>query len=83
MQQSSLTRWVGRHLAVPAIGLIGLAAAAPAQAAFPGAPGPIAYSYSNFTETGGSGGLRAHGPRKWDGNDGSHVGAPAWGPRLR
>lgn len=54
-------------LAIWLCGLLGLAAAVPVQAAFPGAPGPIAYSYSNFTETGGSGGLRAHGPRKRDG----------------
>lgn len=44
---------------------IAVAAPAPAQAAFPGAPGPIAYSKSTYTEvTGDSGGLFAHGPRK-------------------
>ena len=46
-----------------------LLAATPAQAAFPGRPGPIAYSYSSFGETGagefeGGGGIFSHGPRK-------------------
>lgn len=54
-------------LAIGLCGMLGLVAAAPAQAAFPGVPGPIAYSYSNFTETSSDGGLRAHGPRKRDG----------------
>lgn len=53
-------------LAILLCGLLGLAAAPPAQAAFPGVPGPIAYSHSNFTETGGSGGLLAHGAHKRD-----------------
>lgn len=46
--------------------LIALLAAVPAQAAFPGAPGSIAYSHSNFTESSDTGGLLAHGPRKRD-----------------
>ena len=46
-----------------------LLAAAPAQAAFPGAPGPIAYSKGTATEFEGvSGGLYAHGPRQRDGS---------------
>lgn len=45
-------------------GLVALLAATPAQGAFPGVPGPIAYSHVNFTESGDSGGLLAHGPRK-------------------
>ena len=43
-----------------------LLAAAPAQAAFPGTPGPIAYSKGTATEDGASGGLVAHGPRRGD-----------------
>jgi Tol biopolymer transport system component len=39
-------------------------AAAPAQATFPGTPGPIAYSRSTSTETGTTGGIFAHGPRR-------------------
>lgn len=53
-------------LAILVCGLLGLIAIAPAQAAYPGVPGPIAYSHTNFTESGDSGGLLAHGPRKKD-----------------
>jgi Tol biopolymer transport system component len=67
MRRSDLAMAAGRLAVPPAVVLVALLAAAPAQAAFPGVPGPIAFSYSNFTETGGSGGLRAHGPRKRDG----------------
>jgi TolB protein len=56
----------GLGLIVSLCGLLGLTAAAPAQAAFPGTPGPIAYSHTDFTESGDSGGLLAHGPRKKD-----------------
>lgn len=59
MRRGGLTIWM--------LCLLGLVAAAPAQASFPGAPGPIAYSYSNFTESSSGGGLRAHGPAKRDG----------------
>jgi Tol biopolymer transport system component len=38
--------------------------AAPAQAAFPGNPGPIAYSHGFTSETEEVGGIVAHGPRK-------------------
>jgi TolB protein len=55
-----------KRLALPACGLLALVAAAPAPAAFPGAPGPIAYSRATFDESGDSGGLLAHGPRKRD-----------------
>lgn len=45
--------------------LVALGAAAPTQAAFPGVPGPIAYSKSTYSEvTGDSGGLFAHGPSR-------------------
>jgi Tol biopolymer transport system component len=54
-------------LSISVFVLLGLLAGVPAQAAFPGVPGPIAYSHTNFTESGGGGGLRAHGPRKRDG----------------
>jgi Tol biopolymer transport system component len=49
-----------------ACGLAALLAAAPAQAAFPGAPGPIAYSNVVIGEGIDTGGLLAHGPRKRD-----------------
>ena len=39
---------------------------APAQAAFPGAPGPIAYPHVLINEGSDTGGLLAHGPRKRD-----------------
>jgi Tol biopolymer transport system component len=57
---------VCRHIALPLLGLAALIAASPAQAAFPGAPGPIAYSHSTAGETGDTGGLLAHGPRRKD-----------------
>jgi Tol biopolymer transport system component len=44
------------------------AAASPAQAAFPGVPGPIAYSKHILNEgSGDSGGIVTHGPRKSQG----------------
>jgi TolB protein len=46
--------------------LVALLTPMPARAAFPGVPGPIAYSRTDFTESGDSGGLLAHGPRKKD-----------------
>jgi TolB protein len=43
--------------------------ATPAQAAFPGVPGPIAYTKGEVAEGGvSSGGLFAHGPRRSDGS---------------
>jgi Tol biopolymer transport system component len=38
--------------------------AAPAQAAFPGAPGKIVYPRASSSESGSTGGLFAHGPRR-------------------
>jgi Tol biopolymer transport system component len=38
-------------------------AAAPAEATYPGKPGPIAYSKVNTSESGSTGGLFSHGPR--------------------
>jgi Tol biopolymer transport system component len=49
-----------------ACGLVVLLTAAPAQAAFPGVPGPLAFSHTSFSESGDSGGLLSHGPRKKD-----------------
>lgn len=49
------------------LALLGLALAAlatPAEAAFPGRPGQIVYSYSLQTETASEGGLFSHGPRR-------------------
>jgi TolB protein len=51
---------------MPAFALIGLIAATPAQAAFPGVAGPIAYSHFTISEFGDTGGLLAHGPRRKD-----------------
>lgn len=46
-----------------------LVVAAPAQAAFPGVPGPIAYTKGEASEGGvTSGGIFAHGPRRSDGS---------------
>lgn len=45
---------------------VALLSSAPAQAAFPGVPGPIAYSHTRVDEGEGSGGLLAHGPRRKD-----------------
>ena len=66
MRRGDLASWACRRVALPALGLVALIAPVPAQAAFPGVPGPIAYSYSNFSELGGTGGLLAHGPRRRD-----------------
>jgi TolB protein len=40
--------------------------AIPAQAAFPGVPGPIAYSQASLSEIEDSGGIFSHGPRRQD-----------------
>jgi TolB protein len=66
MRRSNLARRFWRGAALPALGLAALFAAAPAQAAFPGVPGPIAYSHVLIGESGDSGGLLAHGPREHD-----------------
>ena len=53
-----------RRLASLALALVTVAgSAAPAQAAFPGVAGPIAYSKVNVGEAEDSGGLLVHGPR--------------------
>jgi Tol biopolymer transport system component len=67
MRWSDLARRACRRAALPAFGFAALIAAAPTQAAYPGVPGPIAYSHTNFVESGDTGGLLAHGPRKKDG----------------
>jgi Tol biopolymer transport system component len=55
-----------RRLVAPAIGLVALVGASPVSAAFPGVPGPIAYSHTVIGEGTDTGGLFAHGPRKRD-----------------
>lgn len=45
---------------------LALTAAAPAQAAFPSVPGPIAYPYFTISEFDDRGGILTHGPRKRD-----------------
>jgi len=47
--------------------LIALAVAAPAQAAFPGKPGPIAFPMLTASEMRDAGGLYTHGPRRRQG----------------
>jgi Tol biopolymer transport system component len=62
---SVLTTRVSRWLVSLALALVTVAcAAAPARAAFPGVPGPIAYPKRTFGEIEDSGGLFAHGPSK-------------------
>lgn len=64
-----------------------LLAAAPAHAAFPGAPGPIAYSLTSFDEVEDSGGIFSHGPRKRDPaqqlTDNPGDGSPSYSPDGR
>lgn len=87
MRRTDLTRWARRHLALPALGLAALCAAAPAQAAFPGAPGPIAYSKTTADEVEDSGGLFAHGPSKKDApiqlTEDPGDGSPSYSPNGR
>jgi len=56
----------GSGFATWVCGLAVLLAATPAQAAFPGVPGPIAYSHTSFDEFEDSGGILSHGPHKRD-----------------
>jgi Tol biopolymer transport system component len=64
MRRSALAGRVLRRIALPAFGLGALFGATPAQAAFPGVPGPIAYSHVTIGEGVDTGGLLAHGPRE-------------------
>lgn len=66
MQRRDLTGRAWRPLALLGLGLAALFTAAPAQAAFPGVPGPIAYSHILIGEGIDTGGLLAHGPRRRD-----------------
>ncbi len=65
MRRSPRSRYTWQGIALAALGLIALVTA-PAQAAFPGKPGPIAYSRVKISEFGDTGGLLVHGPRKKD-----------------
>jgi Tol biopolymer transport system component len=86
MQRLDPTRWAWRRLALPAFGLA-LMAAAPAQAAYPGVPGPIAYSKGTADEVEDSGGLFVHGPRKKDAplqlSEDRDDGSPSYSPNGR
>jgi Tol biopolymer transport system component len=67
---------------------IAVVAAAPAGAAFPGAPGPIAYSKLTYSDAGGDqGGIFSHGPRKRQGyrqlTDDRQDNLPAYSPNGR
>jgi TolB protein len=64
VRRGDLIKRVWRRLALPAFGLAALLAATPAQAAFPGLPGPIAYSHFTISEVEDTGGLLSYGPRK-------------------
>ncbi len=66
MRMGARAMRVCKRLAVPAVGLAALVVASPVSAAFPGAPGPIAYSHVVIGEGTDTGGLLAHGPRKRD-----------------
>jgi Tol biopolymer transport system component len=52
-----------RLLAISFALLVSAVAAVPADATFPGKPGPIVYSKSDSSESGTTGGLFSHGPR--------------------
>jgi Tol biopolymer transport system component len=84
MRRIDLATWARRYVALPAFAAAVLTPAAPAQAAFPGVPGPIAYSYVTFTESVDTGGLLAHGPRKKDAprrlTENRNDGSPSYSP---
>lgn len=68
--------------------LLAFGVSTPAQSAFRGVPGPIAYSKLTYTEiTGDAGGLFAHGPRKRQGSrrltDDLQDSLPAYSPNGR
>jgi TolB protein len=59
------TTHVRRWIASLALTLVATATVTtPADAAFPGTPGPIAYSHGTASETSDLGGIFAHGPRR-------------------
>ncbi len=83
MRRRDLSMWAWKCLALPAFGFA-LIAAAPAQAAFPGVPGPIAYSKTTADEVEDTGGLLAHGPSKKDAplqlTENRNDSSPSWSP---
>lgn len=87
MRRRDLTVWAWRYLALSAFGGFVLIAAAPAQAAFPGVPGPIAYSKTTADEVEDTGGLLAHGPSKKDApvqlTENRNDGSPSYSPNGR
>jgi TolB protein len=88
MWRNDLGKWVCKRAVLPAFGLIAsIAFAGPAQAAFPGAPGPIAYSHFTISEFEDTGGLLAHGPRKRDASieltDNPTDSSPSYSPNGR
>ncbi|HEY5053983.1 MAG TPA: hypothetical protein VII45_11310 [Solirubrobacterales bacterium] len=65
MKTSALTTQIRTSIVLLAAVLVTVAAVAtPAQAAFPGTPGPIAYSHGFASETEDTGGIFAHGPKR-------------------
>jgi Tol biopolymer transport system component len=87
MRRSDLIVRMRSRLALLAVGTAGLIAAAPAQAAFPGTPGPIAYSKTTADEVEDTGGLFAHGPGKKDASlqltEDRDDGSPSYSPNGR
>ncbi len=87
MLRRDLIKRVCRCAGLPAFGLAVLLAAAPAQAAFPGVPGPIAYAHFTISEFDDTGGLLAHGPRKQDAphqlTDNRNDSSPSYSPNGR
>jgi len=63
MKTPALTSLARTWIALLALAAAAVAAA-PAQAAFPGTPGPIAYSHGFSSETETTGGIYIHGPRQ-------------------
>jgi Tol biopolymer transport system component len=87
MHRRNPIRWAWTRLALPALGLVALVAPSPAQAAFPGIPGPIAYSKTTADEVEDTGGLLAHGPSKKDAplqlTENRDDGSPSYSPNGR
>lgn len=86
MRRRNLTGWAWRCVALSAFGLAPIVAS-PAQAAYPGVPGPIAYSKTTADEVEDTGGLLAHGPRKTDAplqlTENRNDGSPSYSPNGR
>jgi TolB protein len=87
MRQGNPIKRICRSVVLPACTLLALIAAGPAEAAFPGVSGPIAYSHFTISEFEDTGGLLAHGPRKRDASieltDNPTDNSPSYSPNGR